>query len=87
MMNDQLDDQANGTVRHIVHTTIFYMRALILAVLTTGILVIVGLSVLNRLEPPSNTTVVLQRSDLPPITNKSTKGNKGTNMNEVQKLR
>ncbi len=91
ILNNPLDDGPNlaikgRIVRRTVHSMPFYVSALIVVVLTTGSLVIFGLSVFNRVEPVSNTTDILRRPTLPPTSNESTKGSKDTNVGEVQIL-
>jgi hypothetical protein len=89
MLNNPLDEHANLTIngrlaRHTVHSIPFYISALIVVVLTTGSLIIFGLSAFNRVEPVSNTTDILRRPTLPPTSNESTKSSKDTNGSEVQ---
>jgi hypothetical protein len=73
-------------VRHSVHSILFYVSVLIVAVITTGSVVIFGLSALNRVEPASNTTVIFQRPDLPVISNRYAKGSKDANNSKVEKF-
>ena len=70
------------------HSISFYLgTALVVAVLTTGSLVILGLSVFNRIDPALNTTVIFYRSDPPLLTNKSVKDNRDVAANGVERRR
>lgn len=71
------------SIRQFVHSVLFYTSVLMVVVLTTGILVILGLSAVNRLEPALNTTDIFQRPNLP-MSNESTKGSEDANVSEVQ---
>ncbi len=67
--------------------SIYLGTALVVAVLITGSLVILGLSVFNRIDPALNTTVIFHRSDPPPLTNKSVKDNRDVTANGVERRR
>ena len=70
------------------HSISFYLgTALVVAVLTTGGLVIQGLSAFNRIDPALNTTVIFHRSDPPTLTNKSVKDNRDVTANGVERRR
>jgi hypothetical protein len=67
--------------------SIYLGTALAVAVLITGSLAILGLSVFNRIDPALNTTVIFHRSDLPPLTNQSVKDNRDVTANGVERRR
>lgn len=93
MLNHMFDGQHGAEMNELTtypskHSISFYLgTALVVAVLTTGSVVILGLSVFNRIDPALNTTVIFHRSDSPPLTNKSVKDNRDVTASGVERRR
>jgi hypothetical protein len=89
MMNSPFyDDMAIGKIGELrpARSILFYVSVMILAVAATGILVVFGLSALNRVEPISNTTVIFQHPKVPVTSNRTAKSSKDASSSAVQPL-
>jgi len=66
MLHHSLDEilAVNETIRQFMHSIFFYTSVLIVVVLMTGILVILGFTAVNRLEPSLNKTDIFRRPSL-----------------------
>jgi len=87
MLHHSFDDQriCKPSVRQFTQSILFYMVVSIVLVLTTGIVVILGLSAVNRLEPALKSTHVVYRPNLP-MSNGPGKGSKDANVSDIPKL-
>ena len=69
MLHHSFDDQrilvvTETSFRQFMHSILFYISVLIVVILTTGILVILGFSAVNHLEPSLNKTDISWRPNL-----------------------
>jgi hypothetical protein len=85
MLHHSFDDQrilaVNGTsIRQFTSSVLFYISVLIVVVLTTSILVILGLSAVH---PALNRTNIFHRPNLP-MSSEPTNSSKNANVSEVQ---